>query len=116
MLLMHFYVCLNIKKSLYTRVLYKNKIKKMVQCSDYLIESSLPLAKSSSSFLFVDVEGSFATKAGLAFACSAACEDNNHVLHINNDLHSWLKRIKERGWILSKPREILALQIEWART
>lgn len=34
---------------------------------------SLPLARSSSSFLFVEVEGSFATKAGLAFACSAAC-------------------------------------------
>lgn len=33
----------------------------------------LPLAKSSSSFLFVEVDGSFATKAGLAFACSAAC-------------------------------------------
>lgn len=31
-----------------------------------------PLAKSSSSFLFVDVEGSLATKAGLALACSAA--------------------------------------------
>lgn len=37
-------------------------------------EASLPLAKSSSSFLFVEVDGSFATKAGLAFACSAACE------------------------------------------
>lgn len=110
MLLMHFYVCLN------KRVFIQESFTKTVHCSDYLIESSLPLAKSSSSFLFVDVEGSFATKAGLAFACSAACEDNNHVLHINNDLHSWLKRIKERGWILSKPREILALQIEWART
>lgn len=31
-----------------------------------------PLARSSSSFLFVEVEGSLATKAGLAFACSAA--------------------------------------------
>lgn len=34
----------------------------------------LPLARSSSSFLFVVVEGSFATNAGLAFACSAAWE------------------------------------------
>lgn len=31
-----------------------------------------PLAKSSSSFLFATVPGSLATRAGLAFACSAA--------------------------------------------
>lgn len=35
-------------------------------------KNALPLAKSSSSFLLVEAEGSFATKAGLAFACSAA--------------------------------------------
>lgn len=41
----------------------------------------LPLAKSSSSFLFVEVEGSLATKAGLAFACSAALEKiDDHIL------------------------------------
>lgn len=33
-----------------------------------------PLARSSSSFLFVDVAGSLATNAGLALACSAACK------------------------------------------
>jgi len=31
-----------------------------------------PLAKSSSSFLFATAPGSLATRAGLAFACSAA--------------------------------------------
>lgn len=47
---------------------------------DKLEWKKVPLAKSSSSFLFVEVEGSFATKAGLAFACSAALNKNNHIL------------------------------------
>lgn len=38
---------------------------------------NLPLAKSSSSFLFVAVAGSFATNAGLALACSAAYRNIN---------------------------------------
>lgn len=39
-----------------------------------------PLARSSSSFLFVDVAGSLATNAGLALACSAAW--TNKVKHL----------------------------------
>lgn len=59
----------NCKYSVSSSVLCRHYLK-----FDHLLEAPLPLAKSSSSFLFVEVEGSFATNAGLAFACSAACE------------------------------------------
>lgn len=43
-------------------------------CLCSLSDNSIALAKSSSSFLVATVPGSLATRAGLAFACSAAWE------------------------------------------